>query len=38
MILLADENIDQSIVARLRLDGHEVLAVAELEPSLSEEF
>ena len=37
MILLADENIDQSIVTRLRLDGHEVLAVAELEPSLSDD-
>ena len=37
MILLADENIDQSIVTKLRLDGHEVLAVAELEPSLSDD-
>ena len=37
MILLADENIDQSIVAKLRLYGHEVPAVAELEPSLSDD-
>ena len=29
---LADENLDLSVVARLREAGHQVLAVAEMEP------
>ena len=36
MNFLADEHIDQSIVDRLRQDGHLVLAVAESEPSVSD--
>ena len=30
MNLLADENVDQPIVQRLRQDGHDVLYIAEL--------
>jgi hypothetical protein len=37
MNLLADESLDRQIVERLRLDGHEVLYVAELEPGLTDE-
>ena len=37
MKLLADENIDLSVVARLREAGHVVLAVAEMEPSISDD-
>ena len=36
MNFLADEHIDQPIVDRLRQDGHDVVAVAELEPSISD--
>lgn len=36
MILLADENLDWTVVARLRQDGHEVLAVAEMEPGIED--
>lgn len=36
MILLADENLDRSVVARLRADGHEVLAVAEMQPGIGD--
>lgn len=36
MNFLADENIDQQIVARLREDGHSVLYIAELNPSISD--
>ena len=35
MKFLADENIDQEIVEKVRLEGHEVFAVAEVEPGLS---
>jgi hypothetical protein len=35
--ILADESIDQPIVTRLRQDGHQVLAVAEMQPSLFDE-
>jgi predicted nuclease of predicted toxin-antitoxin system len=31
---LADESVDQPIVNRLRQDGHDVVAIAELQPSL----
>jgi predicted nuclease of predicted toxin-antitoxin system len=37
MNFLADESVDQPIVDRLRQDGHNVLAVAELEPSIPDE-
>jgi predicted nuclease of predicted toxin-antitoxin system len=35
--LLADENIDQQIVERLRQEGHSVLYVAEMEPGISDD-
>ena len=38
MNLLADENVDQPIVQRLRQDGHDVLYIAELEPSISDDL
>jgi predicted nuclease of predicted toxin-antitoxin system len=34
MNLLADESVDRQIVERLRLDGHEVLYIAEMEPGI----
>jgi predicted nuclease of predicted toxin-antitoxin system len=37
MNLLADESVDQPIVDRLRSDGHDVLYVAELAPSISDD-
>ena len=37
MNLLADESVDQPIVDRLRLDGHDVDCVAELSPSISDD-
>jgi predicted nuclease of predicted toxin-antitoxin system len=37
MNFLADESVDQAIVERLRDDGHAVLAVAEMVPSLPDE-
>jgi predicted nuclease of predicted toxin-antitoxin system len=37
MNFLADEGVDRQIVERLRQDGHEVLYVAEMEPSISDE-
>ncbi len=37
MNLLADEGVDKQIVERLRLDGHDVLYVAEMEPSITDE-
>ena len=37
MNLVADENVDQPIVDRLRQDGHLVVAVAELSPSISDD-
>jgi predicted nuclease of predicted toxin-antitoxin system len=36
VILLADENLDRSVIARLRDEGHEVLAVAEMEPGIGD--
>jgi hypothetical protein len=35
--LLADESVEQQIVDRLRQDGHTVLYVAEMEPSIGDE-
>ncbi|MBN1886716.1 MAG: DUF5615 family PIN-like protein [Thermoflexales bacterium] len=37
MNFVADESIDQPIVVRLRQEGHTVLAVVEMEPSISDE-
>jgi predicted nuclease of predicted toxin-antitoxin system len=37
MNLLADESIDRPIVERLRQEGHSVLYVAELTPSISDD-
>ena len=37
MNFLADESIDFPIIERLREDGHVVLAVAELSPSISDD-
>lgn len=37
MNFVADENVDQPIVTRLRASGHTVLAVVEMEPSISDE-
>jgi predicted nuclease of predicted toxin-antitoxin system len=37
MNFVADENVDQPVVARLRAAGHIVLAVVEMEPSVSDE-
>jgi predicted nuclease of predicted toxin-antitoxin system len=34
---LGDENLDWQIVERLRLDGHEVLYVVEMEPGLPDD-
>ncbi len=36
MNLLADESVDRQIVQRLRQDGHDVLYIAEGEPSVSD--
>ncbi|MEK6257989.1 MAG: DUF5615 family PIN-like protein [Planctomycetota bacterium] len=37
MKLVADESIDRGIVERLRADGHDVLAIAECDPSISDD-
>ncbi|MGE0119951.1 MAG: DUF5615 family PIN-like protein [Dongiaceae bacterium] len=37
MNFLADESVDQPIVNRLRDDGHHVLAIGEMQPSLLDE-
>ena len=37
MKLLADENLNLSVVARMREAGHQVLAVAEMEPGISDD-
>lgn len=37
MNLLADESVDQQIVARLRRDEHAVSYVAEMSPSISDD-
>ena len=34
---MADESVDQPVVDRLREDGHHVLAVAEMPPSIPDE-
>jgi len=37
MVLLADENIDKEIVDGLRLDGYEILYIAEMEPGITDD-
>jgi predicted nuclease of predicted toxin-antitoxin system len=37
MNFLADESVDQPVVEGLRADGHDVLAVAEIAPSIPDE-
>lgn len=37
MKFIADENVDKPIVERLREDGHTVLYVLEMEPSISDD-
>jgi len=37
MNFVADESVDQPIVTRLRKEGHNVFAVVEMEPSISDE-
>lgn len=37
MKLLADENMDVAIVERLRLDGHQVWYVVEMEPGIADD-
>ena len=37
MKVVADESVDQPIVDRLRSEGHEVAAVVELDPGISDE-
>lgn len=37
MILVADESVDQPIVEQLRRDGHDVTAIAELAPGISDD-
>ena len=37
MNLLADEGVDGQIVAQLRLDGHDVLYVAEMNPGIDDD-
>lgn len=36
MNLVADENLDKSLVERLRRDGHDVLYTAEMEPGVED--
>jgi hypothetical protein len=38
MKFLADESVDRQIVHQLRLDGHEVWYVAEMEPGIPDEL
>ncbi|MBW2119767.1 MAG: DUF5615 family PIN-like protein [Deltaproteobacteria bacterium] len=37
MKFVADENIDRQIIERLRLDGHIVMSVAEMDPGISDD-
>lgn len=38
MNLVADEGVDGHIIARLRQDGHDMLDIAEIEPSISDDI
>jgi predicted nuclease of predicted toxin-antitoxin system len=35
--IVADESVDRQIVDRLRADGHDVLAIAELDPGITDD-
>jgi predicted nuclease of predicted toxin-antitoxin system len=37
MNLVADESVDRPVVERLRLDGHDVVWIAELSPSIMDD-
>jgi predicted nuclease of predicted toxin-antitoxin system len=37
MNLVADESVDEPIILRLRLEGHDVVAIAELSPSVNDD-
>lgn len=37
MNLLADESVDRQVVERLRLEGHDVLYIAEMEPGITDD-
>ena len=37
MNIVADESVDKQIVERLRVDGHDVLFIAELDPGIDDE-
>jgi predicted nuclease of predicted toxin-antitoxin system len=37
VILVADESVDKGVVERLRYGGHEVIYIAEISPSISDE-
>ena len=37
MNLIADESVDRPVVERLRQDGHDVVSVAELSPSVTDD-
>jgi len=37
MRFVADENLDRSVIQRLREAGHEVISVAEMEPGIPDE-
>lgn len=37
MTFLADEGVDRQIVERLRLDGHQVVYIAEMSPGITDE-
>ena len=37
MKIVADENVDQQIVDRLRTNGHDVLYIAELDPGIADD-
>lgn len=38
MRFVADENLDRSVIQRLREAGHEVVSVSEMEPGISDEL
>src|SRR6202021_1225355 len=35
--IVADESVDRQIVDRLRMDGHDVMSIAELDPGIDDE-
>ncbi len=37
MIFVCDEGVDRSVVEQLRADGHDVVYIAELSPSISDD-